>query len=86
MKKPSGKLAFAYATIANLEEKIARIEAAQPAPVAVVLPERLTQAELEELEVIEAFIHGQGLSNLAGTMAAARQFIDEVTRLNAKSR
>ena len=40
MKKPSGKLAFAYATIANLEEKIARIEAAQPAPVAVVLPER----------------------------------------------
>ena len=57
-----------------------------PAPVAVALPERLTQAELEELEVIEAFIHGQGLSNLAGTMAAARQFIDEVTRLNAKSR
>ena len=35
MKKPSGKLAFAYATIANLEEKIARIEAAQPAPVAL---------------------------------------------------
>lgn len=39
--------------------------AEQPAPVAVALPERLTAAELEELEVIEAFIHGQGLSNLA---------------------
>lgn len=35
MNKPSGKLAFAYATIANLEEKISRLEAAQPAPVAV---------------------------------------------------
>ncbi|NMZ13264.1 hypothetical protein HBO07_18445 [Pseudomonas proteolytica] len=58
------------------------VNAEQPAPVVVVLPERLTEAELEELEVIEAFIHGQGLSNLAGTMAAARQFIDEVTRLN----
>lgn len=34
MNKPSGKLAFAYATIANLEEKIARLEASQPAPVA----------------------------------------------------
>jgi hypothetical protein len=44
----------------------------------VVLPERLTTAELEELEVIEVLLHGQGLSNLAGTMAAARQFIDEV--------
>lgn len=54
----------------------------QSEPVAVALPERLTPAELEELEVIEAFIHGQGLSNLAGTMAAARQFIDEVHRLN----
>ncbi|WJM93402.1 hypothetical protein QDY63_11155 [Pseudomonas brenneri] len=57
-------------------------DACTPDPVAVVLPECLTAAELEELEVIEAFIHGQGLSNLAGTMAAARQFIDEVTRLN----
>lgn len=38
MKKPSGKLAFAYATIANLEEKIARLEAAQPAPVANTWP------------------------------------------------
>lgn len=68
------------------KEQVQSLYAEQPAPVAVVLPERLTQAELEELEVIEAFIHGQGLSNLAGTMAAARQFIDEVTRLNAKSR
>lgn len=40
MNKPSGKLAFAYATIANLEKKIARLEAEQPAPVAVVLPQR----------------------------------------------
>ncbi|EZI26361.1 hypothetical protein [Pseudomonas extremaustralis] len=56
----------------------------QPAPVAVVLPEQLTDAELEELEVIEALLSGQGLSNLAGSMASARQFIDEVTRLNTK--
>jgi len=58
------------------------LDSNQSAPVAAVMPERLTVAELEELEVIEALIHGQGLSNLAGTMAAARQFIDEVTRLN----
>lgn len=56
--------------------------ASQPAPVSVVLPERLTSAELEELEVIEALLHGQGLSNLAGTMAAARQFIDEIACLD----
>jgi hypothetical protein len=54
----------------------------QPAPVSVVLPERLTSAELEELEVIEVLLHGQGLSNLAGTMAAARQFIDEIACLD----
>ena len=48
----------------------------------VVLPELLNQPELEELEVIEAMLAGQGLHNLAGTMAAARQFIDEVAKLN----
>lgn len=57
--------------------------ASPPAPVAVVLPERLTDAELEELEVIEVLLHGQGLSNLAGTVAAARQFIDEIVCLYA---
>lgn len=45
--------------------------------------ERLTPAEIEELEVIEVLLHGQGLSNLAGTMAAARQFIDEIVCLDA---
>lgn len=54
-----------------------------PVPVAVVLPERLTAAELEELEVIEVLLHGQGLSNLAGTVAADRQFIDEIVCLDA---
>lgn len=63
---------------------VERAYAEQPAPVAVVLPEQLHAAELDELEVIEALLSGQGLSNLAGTMAAARQFIDEVTRLNTK--
>ncbi|WP_421523113.1 hypothetical protein [Pseudomonas yamanorum] len=58
--------------------------AERPAPVAVVLPEQLHATELDELEDIEALLSGQGLSNLAGTMAAARQFIDEVTRLNTK--
>jgi hypothetical protein len=58
----------------------------RPAPVAVVMPERLTPAELEELEVIEVLLHGQGLSNLAGTMAAARQFIDEVCHPANKER
>jgi hypothetical protein len=60
--------------------------ASQPAPVSVVMPERLTAAELEELEVIEVLLHGQGLSNLAGTMAAARQFIDEIVCLDAPTR
>jgi hypothetical protein len=55
---------------------------AEHAPVSAVMPERLTSAELEELEVIEVLLHGQGLSNLAGTMAAARQFIDEVASLD----
>jgi hypothetical protein len=50
------------------------------------MPERLTAAELEELEVIEVLLHGQGLSNLAGTMAAARQFIDEIVCLDAPTR
>lgn len=59
-----------------------KLYAEQPAPVAVVLPERLNPAELDELEVIEVLLSSQGLSNLAGTMAAARQFIDEVNRLN----
>lgn len=44
MKKPSGKLAFAYATIANLEEKIARLEAVQPAPVAVITYQQVFKA------------------------------------------
>lgn len=61
-----------------------RAPAAQTAPVAVVLPEQLTSDEIEELEVIEAFLSGQGLSNLAGAMASARQFIEEVSRLNGK--
>lgn len=65
-------------------DPVQRLAVCRGEQVAVVLPERLTPAELEELEVIEALIHGQGLSNLAGTMAAARQFIDEVTRLNTK--
>ncbi|KAA8563254.1 hypothetical protein FX985_03322 [Pseudomonas extremaustralis] len=56
--------------------------AEHPAPVAVVMPEQLNPAELDELEVIEVLLSGQGLSNLAGTMAAARQFIDELKRLN----
>ncbi len=47
MNKPSGKLAFAYATIAILEEKIARLEAAQPAPVAVVLPDHLDTKQMD---------------------------------------
>ena len=62
--------------------KYGRADTSPPAPVAVVLPERLTPAEIEELEVIEVLLHSQGLSNLAGTMAAARQFIDEVTGLD----
>lgn len=41
MNKPSGKLEFAYAIIANLEEKIARLEAAQPASVAVVIDDNV---------------------------------------------
>ena len=61
--------------------RVVALYTSQPAPVSV-LPERLTAAELEELEVIEVLLHGQGLSNLAGTMAAARQFIDEVACLD----
>lgn len=41
MKAPTGKLAFAYQTIANLEARIAELESRPPAPVAVVLPERM---------------------------------------------
>lgn len=55
---------------------------AQPAA-KVVLPEQLHSAELEELEVIEVLLSGQGLGNLAGAMSAGRQFIDEVTKLNS---
>jgi len=41
MKAPTGKLAFAYQTIATLEARIADLEARPPAPVAVALPERM---------------------------------------------
>ena len=74
-----------YASTVSLKHgEQVKLYAEQPAPVAVVMPEQLNPAELDELEVIEALLSGQGLSNLAGTMAAARQFIDELTRLNTK--
>lgn len=77
--QPSVATGYLHDILGALQERADLSGSAEPsARVAVVLPERLTPAELEELEVIEVLLHGQGLSNLAGTMAAARQFIDEV--------
>lgn len=73
MKKPSGKLAFAYATIANLEEKIARIEAAQPAPVAVVMPDRKDPGEYRDASYTQTCMSGDWNACL-----------DEVARRNKK--
>lgn len=69
MNKPSGKLAFAYATIANLEEKIARLEAAQPAPVA------FNGAAMNELRQI--FDSNKGAD---GTLVISKRLASELLR------